>query len=280
MRRLIAALAAAAALVPFAARADGEAGLVIQVGDQVTTWCVPFTGDSISGEQLLAASGLPVEQFGGGSGRVVCAIGQTGCFDAANFDACFCRCKGGDCTYWAFFTRAYGRGWVYSSVGISLAKAKDGDVHGWKWGRGGPSSAPAPADITFEQICGHPPRGGAAPTAAATAPPSPAPATAAPGAGSSPAAASPTAAATVPPAPSPGSETATAAPSPPTAAGVTITAASPAPPGSTPAAAAGGSAPAAGDDDAAGRLAGFGAVAGALILAIIGAAAWRRRRGR
>lgn len=279
MRRLIAALAAAAALVPFAARADGEAGLVIQVGDQVTTWCVPFTGDSISGEQLLAASGLPVEQFGGGSGRVVCAIGQVGCFDAANFDACFCQCNGGDCTYWAFFTRAYGRGWVYSSVGISLAKAKDGDVHGWKWGRGGPSSAPAPADITFEQICGHPPRGGAAPTAAVTAPPSPAPATAAPGAASPPAAASPTAAATVPPAPSPGGETATAAPSPPTAAGVTITAASPVPAGTAPAA-AGGRGAADASDDAAGRLAGFGAVAGALVLAIIGAAAWRRRRGR
>ncbi|MCX7617996.1 hypothetical protein [Tepidiforma sp.] len=280
MRRLIAALAAAAALVPFAARADGEAGLVIQVGDQVTTWCVPFTGDSIPAEQLLAASGLPVEQFGGGSGRVVCAIGQVGCFDAANFDACFCQCKGGDCTYWAFFTRAYGRGWVYSSLGISLAKAKDGEVHGWKWGRGGPSSAPAPADITFEQICGHPPRGGAAPTAAATAPPptAPAPATAAPGAGGSPAAASP-AAGTASPAASPAGETATAAPSPPTAAGVTITAASPVPPGSTPAA-SGGSASGAGDDGAGGRLAGFGAVAGALVLAIIGAAAWRRRRGR
>ncbi len=279
MRRLIAAGAAAAALFPIAARADGEAGLVVQVGDQVTTWCVPFTGDSIPGERLLAASGLPVEQFGGSGGRVICAIGEVGCFNPSSFDSCFCQCKGSDCTYWAFFTRAHGRDWVYSSVGISLAKAKDGEVHGWKWGRGGPSSAPAPADVTFEQICGHPPRGGSAPTAAAPASPPVAPTTAAPGAGNPPPGSPPAAAGTAPAAASPAGETATAAPAPPVAAGVTITAASPVPAGTAPAAAGDGrSAPA--DDDAGRRLAGFGAVAGAFVLAIIGAAAWRRRRGR
>lgn len=276
MRRLIAALAAAAALAPFAARADGEAGLVIQVGDQVTTYCVPFTGDSISGERLLAASGLPVEQFGGSSGRVVCAIGQVGCFDPSSFDSCFCQCKGNDCTYWAFFTRAYGKGWVYSSVGISLARAKDGEVHGWKWGRGGPSSAPAPADITFEQICGHPPRGGAAPT---PLPPTPTPAfQPSPTAGAS-APASPGAAAAASPE-TPGA-TMTLAPSPAATAAVTLAPQSPA--AASPAAP--GPAPAAADDrgdggSAAARLAAFAILAGALLAAIGGAAAWRARRGR
>ncbi|WP_416223930.1 hypothetical protein, partial [Tepidiforma sp.] len=175
------------------ARADGEAGLVIQDGETVTTYCVPFQGDSISGEQLLASAGLPIEKFGGGSGVVVCAIGATGCFDPSSFDSCFCQCKGNDCTYWAFFTRQYGKNWVYSSLGVALARARDGELHAWKWGKGGPSSAPAPSnDITFEQVCGHPPRGGAPaptptftpslpspastlqPTPASTLPPSPA----------------------------------------------------------------------------------------------------------
>lgn len=278
MRRLIAALAAAAALAPFAARADGEAGLVIQVGDQVTTYCVPFTGDSISGERLLAASGLPIEQFGGSSGRAVCAIGQVGCFNPSSFDSCFCQCKGNDCTYWAFFTRAYGKGWVYSSVGISLARAKDGEVHAWKWGRGGTSSAPAPADITFEQICGHPPRGGAAPT---PLPPTPTPAPAlqpSPTAGAAPPASPVATSAASPEAPG---ATMTLAPSPAATAAVTLVPQSPA--AASPAAP--GPAPAAADDrgdggSAAARLAAFAILAGALLAAIGGAAAWRARRGR
>jgi hypothetical protein len=146
-----------------AARADGEAGLVVQDGDQVKTYCIPFTGDGITGQDLLKQAGLKVEAFGG-STLAVCAIGQTGCQDASSFTSCFCQCQGGDCTYWAFFTRQYGKGWVYSSLAFNLLKAKDGDLHGWKWGKGGPNSAPVPQDITFEQVCGHAPRGGAAPT--------------------------------------------------------------------------------------------------------------------
>ncbi len=278
MRRLITALAAALALVPLAARADGEAGLVIQVGDEVRTYCVPFTGESISGEQLLAASGLPVEQFGGGSGRVVCAIGGVGCFDPGSFDACFCQCSGNDCTYWAFFTRAHGQGWVYASVGISLARARDGDVHGWKWGRGGPSSAPAPADITFEQICGHPPRGGQAPTAtpqptatftpAATVPP-------AAGGGATPGA-------TPTHTPAGGAPATTAVPASPTAASptVVITLSPMGSPVSTPSP-LDQPGPRAGDGQGGGGAPwAFGAVAGGLVLAIVAAAAWRVRRGR
>lgn len=272
MRRLITALAVVVALVPLAAHADGEAGLVIQVGDQVTTFCVPFSGESISGEALLAASGLPVERFGGASGVVVCAIGATGCFDPASFDSCFCQCKGNDCTYWAFFTRAHGAGWVYSSVGIGLAKAKDGEVHGWKWGRGGPASAPAPADVTFEQICGHPPRGGAAPTAT----PPPAAATTAPLPTLPPTGTAPPAAATGAPT-APAGATASVAPSAPATAAITLVPQSPAPsPAPSPADAAAGRE---GGSGGAGRIVAFGAVAGALVLAIAGAAVWRRRRG-
>lgn len=147
------------------ARADGEVGLVVQNGDQVTTYCVAYTGDGITGQDLLKKAGIGIEAYGGGSGLAVCALGETGCKDSGSFASCFCQCQGGDCTYWAFFTRQYGKNWIYSSLAFNLLKAKDGDVHGWKWGKGGPNSAPAPQDITFNQICGHDPRGGVAPTA-------------------------------------------------------------------------------------------------------------------
>lgn len=156
-----------------AVAADGEVGLVVQEDGEATTYCIAYTGDGITGEDLLERAGLTVGQFGG-SARTVCSIGDTGCDDASSFASCFCQCQGGSCVYWAFFTREHGKDWVYSSLAFNLLKAEDGDVHGWKWGPGGPSSAPAPVDITFEQVCGHAPRGGA--VAAVVATPTPAPA--------------------------------------------------------------------------------------------------------
>ncbi len=153
------ALAALAAVT--LARADGEAGLVIQDGDAVRTFCVAFKGESITGDQLLAAAGQRFDQFGG-SARTLCSINGRGCSDASSFDTCFCKCQsgGGDCTYWAFFTLRYGGSWSYSAIGFNLARARDGDLHGWRWGKGSLQSAPPPASMSFEQICGHAPRGG------------------------------------------------------------------------------------------------------------------------
>lgn len=164
------------------ARADGEAGVVVQNGDEVKTFCVPFKGESIGGDALLEATGLPSDQFGG-SARTVCSIENVGCFKSGSFEDCFCQCQGSSCTYWAFFTRSHGSRWVYSSLAFNLTRAKDGDLQGWKWGKGGPQSAPAPNDVTFEQVCGHAPRGEASapPPAAsiqATQPPAAAGATA------------------------------------------------------------------------------------------------------
>jgi hypothetical protein len=154
-------------------RADGgEAGLVIQDGEVVTTYCIAFSGDGISGDQLLQKAGVSVGTGGGASGRTVCSINQTGCFNVNpnDFNSCFCQCTGGSsCTYWAYFTRPHGKSWAYSSLAFNLVKSRDGDLQGWKWGAGGPSSAPAPKDVTFEQVCGHAPRGGVVPTVALTA---------------------------------------------------------------------------------------------------------------
>ncbi|MFN0094305.1 MAG: hypothetical protein ACKVVT_05955 [Dehalococcoidia bacterium] len=160
MRRVAASVVALiAALGYVTAYADGEAGLVIQNGDAVTTYCVPFTGDGIDGDDLLTAAGVDFDQFGGGGGRTLCSIRDVGCFNAGTFNDCFCQCSGGaSCTYWAFFTQRYGAAWVYSAFAFNLSRAKDGDLHGWKWGRGNLQSAPVPASISFEQVCGGPPR--------------------------------------------------------------------------------------------------------------------------
>jgi len=273
---LLAAAAAAIAVVQTVA-ADGEVGLVLQEGDAVTTYCIAYEGEGISGEALLQRAGLAVEQFGGSAGRTVCAIGGTGCSDASSFASCFCQCQGGDCTYWAFFTREYGAAWVYSSLGFNLLQAQDGDVHGWKWGKGGPSSAPAPADITFEQVCGHKPRGGVDPATpeqpTAVAPPEVTL--------TAPAATSTAAGPANPPSPSAtgpaaGGRTSTAdnGNTPTPAPGVTITAGTTAP-------AAESTAERESDDggSGAGNIIAFGVVA-VLLAGAIGGAAWWRQRGR
>ena len=260
------------------ANADGEVGIVMQIGDDVETYCVAYEGESITGEQALVRAGFSVEQLGGGT-RAVCAIDDVGCFDASSFSSCFCECQGRDCTYWAFFTREYGAGWVYSTLGFNLLKATDGDVHGWKWGAGGPSSAPAPVDVTFEQICGHAPQSLNPPTATATTAAPASTATSAPGVSPSPAEASPT---DGPPA------TVTAVPSRTAsvtvgAVGATKTAVTPGvvvtigntpePPDTA----------GPGEDDSGGSgdggLIAAGAIGAGLLAAIGGAAVWRKRNG-
>ena len=142
-----------------AASADGEGGLVIDFGNgQTQTFCLAFTGSDMSGQQALQKAGVSVNQFSG----LVCSLDGTGCQQSGTFDSCTCQCKSGgsDCTYWAFFSQRYGASWVYSATGYQLARVKDGDLQAWKWGKGSVSSAPPPAGLTFEQVCGHSPQGG------------------------------------------------------------------------------------------------------------------------
>lgn len=264
---------------PGQARADGEVGLVVETAGVATTYCIAYSGDGITGEELLRRAGYSIEQFGGSGGRTVCAIGETGCKDASSFTSCFCQCQGASCIYWAFFTREYGKNWVYSALAFNLRKADDGDLHGWRWGAGGPNSAPAPVDLTFEQVCGHAPRGGVAPTATAE------PATAVPVITLAPASPSPAATAAEPP-PLTAAATIAATAAVPT---VTVTIAGGPTPGGgaitlvrgeTPIA-TGASVPAE-DGNGGGVSAGivaFAAVAGALLAATAGALAWRARRG-
>ena len=145
------------------ARADGEAGLVIQNGANVETYCVPFKGDSINGADLLKNVNIPVARVG----DLVCAVGNVGCFGASDYDSCTCKYAATG-TYWAYFSLTYGQAWVYSGLSFALLKSKDGDMQAWRWGPGGANSAPPPPAISFEAVCGHAPRGG---LAQATQPP-------------------------------------------------------------------------------------------------------------
>ncbi|MGD9932962.1 MAG: hypothetical protein AB7T37_04515 [Dehalococcoidia bacterium] len=296
---LFVVLAALAALpLQGSVRADGEAGLVIQQGGDVQTYCIAFEGDSISGEALLRAAGRSFGQFGGGA-RVLCSLDDIGCDDASSFESCFCQCKAGSgsCTYWAFFTQRYAAAWAYSTVGFNLARAGDGDLHGWKWGEGGAQSAPAPAAITFEDVCGHPPRGGASvatPTSTTTPTPTPTPARGSPGPGSptsSSSASPPMVPSTSPSGPAasatPASvQTATVRPSvapssssaiaPTFESSVTITIG-----GRSPTPVPSGAAPPVNGDGGGSNtssIVAFAAVAGALVAAIAGALIWRSRR--
>jgi hypothetical protein len=128
-----------------AARAQGphEAGLVIRFEESTITRCVEFEEDEITGYELLTRSGLQVMAQSTGLGSAICKIEDLGC-PASN---CFCRCQGSACAYWAYM-RLTENGWLYSPLGASVSKVRQGQVDGWSWG-----AQELDADISFEQIC-------------------------------------------------------------------------------------------------------------------------------
>ncbi|MGE5594688.1 MAG: hypothetical protein ACM3S1_01485, partial [Hyphomicrobiales bacterium] len=152
-RLLVPLLAALLALaIPALARADGETGIVIQNGDNVTTYCVAFQGDSIDGYSALQAAGLDVDLVQGGA---LCAIDGFGCPDAGNQKDCFCECRDlSKCTYWAYFTKDAGTSsWIYSNAPVTATNLHDGDMEALKWGPGSGGSAPAPVNVDFATVC-------------------------------------------------------------------------------------------------------------------------------
>lgn len=275
MLGLLSVVALAAFATP-AAYADGSAGIVVEHGDgSVDTYCVAFQGDSISASDLLAKAGISDVQWNGS----VCAIGNNpaeGCFEPTDYSSCYCKSYPPTNTYWAFFTQTDDQGWVYSPLGIQSAVAHNGDLEAWKWGVGGPSSAPPPPAMSFAQVC-------AAPAPATSTPTAPAPTATPPPATVVPLSTASTVATVVPLTASPtrGTATTTAATSTEEATVATnspvITnhgraTATPAPPVKSGGGGGGGSGGAAG-------FAAFGGVAILLIGAITGAVIYRRRHG-
>lgn len=129
------------------ARADGprRAGLVVHFGGGRTqTACVAFTGDSISGMELLRRAGFNLVTAY--AGTAVCKIDDLGCPS----DNCFCQSYAPPYAYWAYF-HSHGDGnWSYSQVGAADYQVRDGQVDGWSWGPG--ESSPPPG-LRFDEIC-------------------------------------------------------------------------------------------------------------------------------
>jgi hypothetical protein len=136
---------------PAAAQTVNHAAVVIDTGDgQVRKMCLTFSESELDGIEVLRRVDTRPYRFEafGSKGAGVCMLCGVGCPSGD----CFCD----PAKYWAYH-RAGPGGEPYqaSRVGASSTKVRNGDVEGWKWGKG---DAPPPA--TVSEVCGveEPPR--------------------------------------------------------------------------------------------------------------------------
>ena len=192
-----------------------RAGLVVVIDEgRVETRCVDIEGDSISGAELLARSGLSaIVDPSSGMGLIVCQIEAVGCAHPA--EPCFCQCMGGgECIYWNYFFKEPEQSeWTYSALGAAMHQVKAGSVDAWVWGDG---SVPPATELGFDSICVPPaPEPSETPTLEPTAPASPTIASTPTSAATTPATELPTATALpTDPAPNPSPASQTTAPPP------------------------------------------------------------------
>jgi hypothetical protein len=123
---------------------QSKAGLTITLPDGSSVFrCVEFSGESISGYDLLASSGLVIDtSFNPSMGNAVCGIEGQGC----SSDNCFC----GMPNYWSYWQLDKDE-WSYSAVGANTYEVTAGAVNGWSWG----DQPPVP--VNFDQICAETP---------------------------------------------------------------------------------------------------------------------------
>lgn len=130
---------------------ETRVALVVDFGNgEVVNQCLNFTEPSVTGLDVLNASGLEAVTDLQAGGAAVCGIAGVGC-PATD---CFCECRGGaDCTYWSYW-RLGDNSWEYSSAGANRAAVTDGMVEGWVWGMGTVVQAQQPPVLAFADICG------------------------------------------------------------------------------------------------------------------------------
>jgi hypothetical protein len=121
-----------------------NAGLAVKLPDGSSVFrCVEFSGESISGYDLLATSGLVIDtSFDPSKGNAICGIEGQGC----KSENCFC----GMPNYWSYWHLENDE-WSYSAVGSNTYQVLAGTVDGWSWGD------QPPAQIKFDQICAETP---------------------------------------------------------------------------------------------------------------------------
>lgn len=143
-------VAVAAMLVTLAGGAASQsvsrAAVVVDLGDEVRTARITFSGEITGIEALQLAGFDPVVRAYGGTGGAVCAICDHGCPP----DSTCLTCGGAD--YWAYFRAPAGtNSYAYSPAGAGATRVRDGDVEAWKWGRGNP-----PRFVSFADVWGEP----------------------------------------------------------------------------------------------------------------------------
>jgi len=118
--------------------------LVVELGDmQSVGRCVGFYASTISGEEVLKASGLEYSTQGYGSiGQAVCQV------DGEPYAYSSCLPSSG--SYWALFTARAGGAWQPADVGISSLEFASGDAEGLRYD---PELGPDPAPPSPAGVC-------------------------------------------------------------------------------------------------------------------------------
>jgi hypothetical protein len=157
LRSLVAVLALAAPTftsvlatpVPACATEAGtHAALVVDTGQDVSTYCVSLGAPSVDGLDLIRLAG---RQHGlayslGFGGQAVCSLAGVG----VSGDDCFSEYP----NFWGYWHGNGSGGWGWSGVGPASAQIGDGDVEGWVWGTGDSgASHRAPPGLAFDDVC-------------------------------------------------------------------------------------------------------------------------------
>ncbi len=111
-----------------AAASSSRIALVVQHGDGSTvTRCIAFSGSSLTGEEVLAQSGLEFKTVSFGSlSAGVCQVDN----EPATFPP---TCWTGTSKFWALFVSRKGGAWAPSSLGVSTQVFHDGDAEGLRY---------------------------------------------------------------------------------------------------------------------------------------------------
>lgn len=146
-----------------AATFTGHVTLVVEHGGGgVTGLCIGFDGATITGEQILQASGLryAVQSYGA-LGDAVCQIDG----EPATYGTCLPSTG----SFWAMFVSRGGGGWQNADRGMSTETFSDGDAEGFRYDDQSGAEPPpsSPAGICARALATANPGGGPA----ATAPP-------------------------------------------------------------------------------------------------------------
>jgi hypothetical protein len=122
---------------------DGQAAhhayVVVQhLSGKTVQGCVGFSGDQISGDDLMTKSRIEFNaQTFSGLGKAICQIDH----EPATFTDCFPKDK----PYWALLVSSGGGPWADAQAGYATTNLKDGDALGWQYRQ--PTGSPAPPPL-------------------------------------------------------------------------------------------------------------------------------------